>query len=102
MAHLVNLVTGDNKYITGSEDEYAGTLCLQCTAITGSTCKVQGSLDNGTTKFDLLLTPAGSTTTVTSFTGVGAWRADISGIPLVYLDCAGGTSATIYWTTVRG
>lgn len=95
------ILAGENVALAGAV-ETAQTLALQLITVTGSTLKVQGSLDGGTTKVDLLMIPAGSATGVTSTTSAGLWRVDITGIPYVYLDCSGGTSAVGYYTLSLG
>ena len=96
-----NMTAGTNQEIGGGVDETANILCLQITALSGATVKVQGSMNGGSTKVDLLMMPWGSSTGVASATGVGGFRCDVAGIPNVYLDCAGGT-ATIYHRIVNG
>lgn len=100
-ANSSTILAGENVMLSGAEIT-AQTLTLQLITVTGSTLKVQGSLDGGTTKVDLLMIPGGSATGVTSTTSAGLWRVDITGIPYVYLDCAGGTSAVGYFTTSLG
>lgn len=91
---------GENKQIGGGADEIATILCLQITALSGATVKVQGSHD-ASTKVDLQMMPWGSSTGVASATAVGGFRCDVAGIPFVYIDCAAGT-ATVYHRYVNG
>lgn len=94
------MAASDNTMIGGGVDETATILCIQITALSGATVKVQGSHD-GTTKVDLQMMPWGSSTGAGSATGTGGWRCDVAGIPFVYLDCAAGT-ATVYYRFVNG
>lgn len=95
------MTAGTSTQIGGGVDETANILCLQITALSGATVKVQGSMDGGSTKVDLQMMPWGSSTGAGSATATGGFRCDIAGIPFVYLDCAAGT-ATIYHRIVTG
>lgn len=96
----LTFASGENKNLIGAEDNLAGGVALQITAISGATVTVRLTQDN-TNFVDALMIPVGSATGVTSATATGAWRVDCSGFVNVNVLSTGGT-CTIKFQPYRG